>query len=979
MQRLCLNILCALISLCSAMQLSAQTIFHNNYTTSSGLPSNTVYYAMQDHDGFLWFGTDAGVSRYDGHTFTTYTPQHNLSDNEIFRIIEDSSNRLWFLPFNGKISYYQNGVFHNSSTDSTLKSIDVHDIYSGFLEDHLGNIWVSSISKGVFVLHPDGSSHRFQKNPNINDPTVFHYTVFFLWEHHHAIYALTPNGILVFDPRHPDEYQFKEVKGMKMTSDASRKVYLDTTSTVLTFPQFNTNVANGDALIELNYTDFTFKRKASSISIFGVLPIQGDSCWVYHTAGLSHWTMTDSVVTENVRYLDGAIVSHGMKDNDEGYWFTTLNHGVYYIPSANIRKINFENSGNNQLRRIHRTPRGEIIAVRENGAYAKISSKDFKMSHFSSPVPTDNVRVDEIISDGDTTWITGKAMGLIKLYGSKTETAFPRATINSIALLPDRMIMETGYSGLKVFDRGMLNQRKDAMFFYLHEGRIFQERTTALCMTLEKQILCGTGKGLVKIEDGQASNFSSIHPYLKHRIKQIEQDRLGNIWILVDATAIVVLDRDFNLVSVLDESSGMGKHAAIRFYVDDTGTTWIVSRHKVYKATMPEDKVVLKAIFTSEAVDFNDITSDDSNLWLATAEGIIILPRSFQQQNEIKAQVSSIFINGEKLSSLTTNRLILPYDRNNIRLYLAAQSFTTNDIYYRYKIRDADSTWTMTKSNELEFSSLQPGDYNFQLQVRNADGEWSKNTTSLALTISKPIWYEWWFIMTSLIIIVAITAFIIRSAYHANYKKVLLHDRLVESELKALVAQMNPHFIFNTLNTIQKFFITSDTKTANRLLSRFSKLMRMILDNTSRSFVTVDAEVSFLNHYLEIERMRFNQQFDYEIITDIEVDTSNTFIPSMTIQPFVENAILHGIMPLKSNGRIVIRVNKLEKGMYVVVEDNGVGRTSGNNGNRSHVPRGINLIRERLSILSNKSDKVYRLVIVDLLPPECGTRVELFL
>ncbi|RAV98514.1 sensor histidine kinase [Pseudochryseolinea flava] len=974
MQRPIQRLLIVLLSLGGTCSVFAQTLYYNNYTTSAGLPSNTVYYATQDHDGFLWFGTDAGVCKYDGHSFTTYTPQHHLSDNEIFRIIEDSQQRLWFLPFNGRISYYKNGSFFNSSNDSTLAALDLNDIYSGFQEDHLGNIWVSAMTKGIFLLHADGSSTAFPRKLANNNAALDH-TVFYLWSHQKKIYALTSTGILIFDPADPKRYLFREIPGMSLTSDASRKIYIDTAQTTLHFPLFN-NTAEGSSLADINYGEFTFTRKPSELTILGMLPITGDSSWVYHTAGVTHWNSKTPTIKEATSYLPGAIVSHALKDTDNGFWFTTLNRGVYYVPSPHIKRIPFENSLENPVRRIHLTPKRDILAVRENGAFASIDAKDYSIRHFPSPIPTDNVRVDEIISDGDTTWITGKAVGIIKLVGNQVETSFPRATINSIAVLPDRFILETGYAGLKVFNRSDLNKRKDVAFFYAPEGRIFFERTNALCLTAEQQILCGTRKGLVKIENGETSNFSSIHPYLKHRIKQIEQARDGNIWILVDATAIVVLDRDFNLVSVLDDSNGIGQHAAIRFYIDENDVTWIVSRHKVYRASVAENKIQLGAIFTSETVDFNDITSDNTNLWLATAEGIIILPKTFQQQNEISAHVTSMFVNGEK-QAMTTRELILPYDQNNIRLVLAARSFTTNDIYYRYKIRDTDSTWTMTKSNELEFSSLQPGDYHFSVQARNADGQWSKYTKSLSIQIKKPIWYEWWFIMGAMIIVIFTTSLIIRNAYHANYKKVLLHDRLIESELKALVAQMNPHFIFNTLNTIQKFFITSDTKTANRLLSRFSKLMRMILDNTSRSFVTIEAEIAFLNHYLEIESMRFNQQFDFEILTAPNLDTANTFIPSMTIQPFVENALIHGIMPLKKKGRIVIRFSMLENGTYVEVEDNGVGRTI--NHNRTHVPRGINLIRERLSILSNKSDKVYRMEIVDQKPPEQGTRVLLYL
>src|SRR5688572_13895052 len=133
-------------------ELSAQQPFFINYTIKTGLPSNTIYYTMQDSEGFVWMATDAGVCRYNGRTFVTFTPQDGLADNEIFQVHEDSQKRIWFLSFNGRISYYKDGAIYNSNTDTSLRSFDANDIYSCFLEDSKKQIWLGTQNKGFYTV-----------------------------------------------------------------------------------------------------------------------------------------------------------------------------------------------------------------------------------------------------------------------------------------------------------------------------------------------------------------------------------------------------------------------------------------------------------------------------------------------------------------------------------------------------------------------------------------------------------------------------------------------------------------------------------------------------------------------------------------------------------------------------------------------------------------------------------------------------------
>jgi LytS/YehU family sensor histidine kinase len=187
---------------------------------------------------------------------------------------------------------------------------------------------------------------------------------------------------------------------------------------------------------------------------------------------------------------------------------------------------------------------------------------------------------------------------------------------------------------------------------------------------------------------------------------------------------------------------------------------------------------------------------------------------------------------------------------------------------------------------------------------------------------------------------------------------------------------MNPHFIFNTLNTIQRFYLSNDIDIGNNLLNKFGRLMRMILDNTNESFITIEDEVDFLKNYLEIEQLRYNNKFSYQISIDERIDSSITLIPSMIIQPFVENAIIHGFPSLKVKGLLRVDFSLKNNSIKIIIDDNGIGRNSSLK--KNHVSRGINLIRERLNVLNNKNKTHYSLEIIDK-ENSGGTLIEIIL
>jgi ligand-binding sensor domain-containing protein/two-component sensor histidine kinase len=938
--------------------IAGQDIFYTNHTIKSGLPSNTVYFAFQDSEGFMWFGTDSGVCRYDGHTFTTFTPQDKLSDNEVFQIAEDSQHRIWFLTFNGRLSYYKNGIIYNAASDPILKELAVEDNFNSFLEDSKKRIWFSSTFKGINILNSDGTTTHLDNK-----------FVSYLWEEGDKILGIDRMGIVYFDKNNPSKQEKKTIEGVELFSNGSRRTSINKEEKVIYSPYF------GFGLCKIEYSNLKSTKLFQHLQIFGLLPAEDNQLWVYHSNGAFLWNGYDTASVENV--FNGAIISHAAQDKEGGYWFTTLNKGILYAPSTQIKKVFPKFKTDAAVRRLIHTEKGEVMAMHEHGEYVTISPNDFSVKNYMLPIQVGDSRIDELVNDRGATWVAGKAIGLIKLHDGRSDVYFPRETIKHFSI-DSQYLLHSSSSFIRRIDKNLLEQRRKKSVFDSASGEIlFNGRSFTFHQSSESKILIGTNLGLALIENKIVKPLSSIHPYLSNRIVQIKEDKEGNFWIVVDATGVVVLNPQLELIGVLDESAGIINGPCFRIFINEENKIWAISQHTVYQTSIENNKLQFESVFFLGDEIINDLSTDNKSLWIASSSGLIVVPITYRDKEEIHTIIKGVYINGNKIETDLYKPIRLSYNQNNIRINYTALNFKTQDNLFRYKLADKNaSSWTITKLDEIEFSSLAPGDFTFQLQAKNADGSWSSSTASFHFSITNPIWNEWWVIVLGMTFLFAIATAIVYRAYQGNLKKILLKDRLVESELRALVAQMNPHFIFNTLNTIQSFFITNDVKTANRMLSQFSSLMRKILDHTSQSFISVEDEVEFLKNYLDVEKMRFNNQFEYEIDVQYDINAALTMIPSMTIQPFIENAIIHGLTPKKGNGKVIVQFNKTnDQRTHVRVEDNGVGRKQ--NTERTHTPRGISLINERLSILNAKNKTSYKIEIIDLVEPERGTRVDL--
>jgi len=352
--------------------------------------------------------------------------------------------------------------------------------------------------------------------------------------------------------------------------------------------------------------------------------------------------------------------------------------------------------------------------------------------------------------------------------------------------------------------------------------------------------------------------------------------------------------------------------------------------------------------------------------------------------------LTGIYISNKYWSYDSTD-FSLPHKNNDIRFEFSGISFkSAGEMKYQYRILGLQPEWRTTTDEQLSFPSLSSGKYSLQLKAMNKYGVESK-VKEVSFVIEKLMREKTWFRLMILFLIADTIWLFFRYRIGRVRKKAkeqqMLNQRIADLEQKALRSQMNPHFIFNSLNSIQQYVAERDITGANNFITDFSRLIRMTLDLSANTFINLSDEVDYITTYLKIEKTRLEDQFDYSVNTDSALNLHEIYLPPLLLQPYVENSIRHGIKYKKENkGMIRICVQKKDADILVRIEDNGIGREAAQQyKSKYHIQyqsKGMSINKDRIDILNSYNAKKIEIFINDLYDKNneaSGTRVDIYL
>ncbi|MEP7141505.1 MAG: histidine kinase [Ferruginibacter sp.] len=341
--------------------------------------------------------------------------------------------------------------------------------------------------------------------------------------------------------------------------------------------------------------------------------------------------------------------------------------------------------------------------------------------------------------------------------------------------------------------------------------------------------------------------------------------------------------------------------------------------------------------------------------------------------NTIVADTSLIYLNSGNDSAAVIR---LPHYQNWITLSFSAQEFIFPErIEYAYQFKPLDNDWHYTDyfNREITFTKLAPGKYIFRLRAQMQGGNWDTMPMEYTIIITPAWWQTGWFKLLCIIAIMALIIYFIQKRIQfirkTEQQKSRQEKELLELEAKALRAQMNPHFIFNCLNSIKSLIQENENEKSVTYLTTFSKLIRTLLNNADKKEISLYDEIETCRLYLQLEAIRFDTKFSFTVNVDNTIDLKSIKVPALIIQPFIENAIWHGIVPRNNGGQVSLNAVRKNNIIEVAVEDDGIGRESSQQNKSasglSHQSKGVSLTQSRLELNNLLHQRQAKLEIID--------------
>jgi Histidine kinase/Y_Y_Y domain len=401
------------------------------------------------------------------------------------------------------------------------------------------------------------------------------------------------------------------------------------------------------------------------------------------------------------------------------------------------------------------------------------------------------------------------------------------------------------------------------------------------------------------------------------------------------------------------------------------GTNKGLNKIDVSKPALPVIKYSSSDGLPSDII--NAVYAEDSLVYVGSPAGLTVFNETKISSYSIcRLTMMGITVSGQQFDSLHT---ALSYKKNNIKFsYIGVSLKSAGDITYWYKLKGLNDGWIQTAQTTLDYPSLPPGDYELQLYAVNKYGIKSE-TITVWFSINAPFWKSVWFYILLALFTAALAGWIVHlrnKKYNRKLKETnALQKQFAAMEQQALQAQMNPHFIFNCLNGIQQYILTGNKEKANEYLTCFARLIRQTLDNSGQKTISVSQEAQYLTEYLEMEKMRSGNTFTYNISIDNNTDAAGTEIPAMLLQPYVENALRHGLRyKINGTGRVEINFSTKAHSLLCTVKDNGAGRKYAvEMKSKQHVEyqsKGMSLTARRIDLLNKINDAKMSVTINDL-------------
>jgi len=947
-----------------------------NYTPSDGLPSSETYQVLRDASNYMWFATDHGVTRYNGYEFETF----NLPDNSIMGLYEDGKKRVWAFTFSGRLFYYEKGKFEDYKWNDKLVVAIKPGVIQAMYVDSNDVVHVTSSGPVYVTISEKGSLKRQME---INSRAKF--SAVELKQSDYFVRAVKfPQGFLNTITRYDTITEFSIVA-------AGRKLVVNIPKLIQHERCRLKQLADGrfilyskDCYVFIN-SETNYRLVNTAYTIDDVEEIDG-YIFLATERGIVLLNKKDEVVE---RYLDGIHVTSIEKDYEGGVWFTTLTNGVYYLNHFRIKHLAQQGAIiDKRINLLQKLKDSSILAGVHGNELLRfkvgsiLESMRLKLKDITSFYEVDR---SLILVGGSTGWFN------VKLWEEDQSNKFGPVTYFQLPNSSNFVVKDsTLYSGLAT---GIYEYKFGRFKNYDTYSKV-GFRTAKLFKENNGTILVGNQFGLWRYSDRDITPYDSTKKLLSSRITDIAYYQNKFLCLATRGSGMLLLVND--RIYQVTNADGLVSDNIRRIHID-RNVIWLGSNNGISIVTINSIqpfRYSIKNVTVQDGLlsnEINSIIKDGNNVVVASNHGISFVNTGAvmgKQLASLPLLLKEVKVNNELQP--VEELLKLGYRKRSLNIRYEALNFGgAGKNNYRYRLLGYDTTWIYTNNREIQFNPLPYGSYKLEIQAKREYDEWSGPVSFLQLSVlcQPPFWATTWFwvaVFASLLFLVIlffrkrINDIRVRQKQQEDLKQ-----KINDTEQMALKAQMNPHFIFNSLNSIQQYVIDSDVKGANEFISGFSKLIRQTLEFSSKELITLEEEISYLTTYLDLEKARMESGFIYKVNVQTQHPASQLEIPPLLLQPYVENALRHGVRYLKHNdGVISLTFIEYPGLLECMVEDNGIGRQKAMELKAvnpiEYQSRGMSLTAERIALLNQGQERKIEVVIEDLKDKEknaAGTRI----
>ena len=937
------------------------------------------FHILQDSIGYMWVANKNCLKRFDGRRFKyfLYESQGIAEKGQVVGF-KDYKNRIWFVGIGGRITKYENGRLEPYEFNDSVSSWLTMSNCISFHVDTNEVIHFGLQSKGYFHISPSGKMVWEMKQSE--HPTGIYYKrlggrLF--------VYGIVNSGS--YDKRIPVyEVAKNQITSLRTTLyDSSAQEgagrfgalrYLQRSDGSLLFSMNN-------RLVSIRKTGCD--RISTSVPMTGVFEDSRGGIWLssIHKSGV-YYSATGKLIEEQMqRFVEDDVIHSITEDHQGGIWLSGSSKGLYYhgfpyysmqppsifdtLGTVNDLQVDF---GNGML--FGSNKRGFINSF--NGIHTT-RSRILWSSDETRVLSTDHDKNSLYWSSGRRLWhYSGEQSTEIQLSGKEFA-----GTIRSFCYNADSSAfwISTGRSVCKIVDNKVVE---------CSESQPYEIIET---MFFNGFVYIGTRNGVWRLEGTKWVDLTSMDERFKGLVgHMVVYDH--SLWVFnYDKGAAIMREEEVKHYNHEGNTLPCVVHSVVHgdslLAISTLGRLYVVKTSD--SVGMYSNKLIPGPFYFARCAS-EHFTVDDESVHFGATDGAYYRLDFTRIQKVPKPVVHILGLSVNKKKRKVKRRFVLPHDSNNLIISFAGFSYhSAGTSHFRYRMTGVDE-WTNTSEFSKRFTTLPSGDYSFEISAFNGIGQESK-PRSITFTILPPYYETWWFRLSYISGIALIIWLLFKLRINQIKRRSRLLSDLHSSQHQALSARMSPHFIFNALNSIQQFTLRNDKESTAAYMSDYAQLMRLVMDNSKDNLVDLSSEMKAMNLYLKLERLRTQNQIDYEIKEERGLDLDSLYLPALFLQPYLENAIWHGLMSKREpGGHISVELGLNGKELKIVIEDNGVGREQarilGTSNHPGFESQGMSITERRIDLINRLYKVNITIAITELRTnggQATGTRVTLII